>query len=66
MHTATDKKQKSPTRMPLLILGIGLLVMMFKIYADSEPGALPLLFVLVGLVWYITQRIQLRSKNQRI
>ena len=64
MHTATDKKQKSPSRMPLL--GIGLLVMMFKIYADSEPGALPLLFVLVGLGWYITQRIQLRSKNQRI
>lgn len=66
MKTDNEKKEQSLTGIPLLILVLGLLLMVFKIYADSEPGALPLLLVLVGSVWYIARRIQLRSKNQHI
>lgn len=36
----------------LLILVVGLALMIMKIYADSEPGAIPLALVLVGAIWY--------------
>ncbi len=41
---------------PLLIVAVGAALMAFKIVEDSEPGALPLLLVLVGGAWYLIGR----------
>lgn len=41
---------------PLLIVAVGAALMAFKIVEDSEPGALPLLLVLVGGAWYLIRR----------
>lgn len=41
---------------PLLIVAVGAALMAFKIVEDSEPGALPLLLVLVGSAWYLIGR----------
>jgi len=49
------------TVLPLVIIVIGLILLVFKIYADSEPGALPLLLLLVGSGWYLFARRQLRG-----
>ncbi|NOT73573.1 MAG: hypothetical protein HOP08_01505 [Cyclobacteriaceae bacterium] len=46
------------TLLPLLIMIIGVLLMAFKIYADSEPGAIPLLLIIAGAGWYLVARIQ--------
>ena len=48
-------------RMPLLVVVVGLVLMAFKIYADSEPGALPLLLVVVGTAWFFILRARARS-----
>lgn len=42
----------------LLTIGIGLVLMTMKIYVDSEPGALPLILVLLGVVWYWIERVR--------
>lgn len=31
---------------------IGAILMIFKIYADSEPGLIPLVLVVVGALWF--------------
>ena len=49
----------------LLILALGVALMAFKIYADSEPGAIPLLLVLIGIVLYLVARSRLRSSAGR-
>lgn len=41
---------------PLLIVAVGAALMAFKIVEDSEPGAIPLLLVLIGGAWYLTVR----------
>ena len=41
---------------PLLIIAVGAALMVFKIVEDSEPGAIPLLLVLIGGAWYFIGR----------
>jgi hypothetical protein len=52
------------TLLPKLIMVVGILVMVYKIFADSEPGAIPLLVILVGAIWYFVKRVQLWSHNR--
>src|SRR5690606_9642257 len=42
---------------PRLLLLVGLVTLVGKIYADSEPGALPLLLISLAVIWYIVIRI---------
>jgi hypothetical protein len=46
------------TWLATLILIMGLLLAGFKIYFDSEPGAIPLLLIVSSAGWFIIQRIR--------
>lgn len=46
----------------LVVIAVGLALMAFKIYADSEPGAIPLALVLLGTGWYFLTRRRLRAR----
>lgn len=41
---------------PLSLMVVGFALMAFKIVEDSEPGAIPLLLVLVGGTWHFIRR----------
>ena len=41
-----------------LTIAIGLVLMIGKIYADSEPGAIPLLLVAFGIGWHCFARLR--------
>lgn len=43
----------------LMAIGVGLLI--FKITVDSEPGAVPLILLLVGACGYFVQRRKARN-----
>lgn len=45
----------------LIVLGFALMVMM--IVVENEPGALPLLMLLVGIGWYVVTRLRLRARR---
>ena len=58
------KKLKVHRILPVLTLVVGLVLMAGKIYADSEPGAVPLLLVLIGIAWlFITRQAGATSSN---
>jgi len=63
MEIDKRKKVTMQTLLSILIMAIGLLLMVFKIYADSEPGAIPLLLIIVGGGWFLVTRFQLRRKH---
>jgi hypothetical protein len=47
----------------ILILAVGLVLMVGKIYADSEPGAIPLLLIVLGSAWYLITRVRARARR---
>jgi len=49
-----------------LLTSAGLVLMAAKIHADSEPGAIPLLLVVLGIGGYVaTRRRQPADRQQR-
>ena len=64
MTTKNNEKQTIQTLLPLLLIAIGVLLMIFKIVVDSEPGAIPLLLILAGAVWYGFKRWAFQSGNE--
>jgi hypothetical protein len=42
----------------ILLVVIGCLLMAGKIHADSEPGAIPLLMVSLGIAWQLVARFR--------
>lgn len=45
----------------VLTIAMGFVLMMVKIYADSEPGAIPILLVVLGMGWYFITRLRTQS-----
>lgn len=42
---------------------IGLILMIYMIKVESEPGALPLLLILVGTFWLIINQIRIKKHH---
>ena len=55
------KRLKAYRLASILIISIGVVLMIIKIYADSEPGGIPILLVLLGTVLYLITWYRLRS-----
>jgi hypothetical protein len=51
---------------PGTVLAIGLVLMVVKIVADGEPGAIPLALVLAAVGWIIVDRVLTRSRRRRV
>ena len=47
-----------------LTVAVGFVLMAGKIYADSEPGAIPLLLVVLGAGWHLIARAQARPRRR--
>ena len=61
---ATLEKLKVQKILSVLTVATGLGLMATKIYADSEPGAIPILLVLLGTGWYFVTRARTRSPRR--
>ena len=48
-----------------LTIAIGFVLISGKIYADSEPGAIPILLVVLGTGWYLVARFRARSRRRQ-
>jgi hypothetical protein len=55
------RKLRLHARLAVATLVIGLVLMVFMITTESEPGALPLLLVVAGTGWYLVTRRRIRS-----
>ena len=61
MTTATEKSFRVERLWSAIITVSGAVLMAGKIVADSEPGAIPLLLVVLGAAWYVSTRIRARG-----
>ena len=55
---------KSSLLWPALVLGIGLALLSFMVVVESEPGALPLALVLIGLCWTAVAFHRTRARRE--
>lgn len=51
---------KLHTRLSVLTFVTGLVLMARQMYADDEPGAIPLLLVVVGIAWFVITRVRIQ------
>lgn len=56
------KRHKIQKRLSLLILGVGICLLIFMINTEDEPGAIPLLLIIIGAGWYLYTRAKLQSQ----
>lgn len=61
---STLEKLRMHRTLSVLTFAVGLVLMVGKIWADSEPGAIPLLLVLLGAGWYFATRVRLRPRGK--
>jgi hypothetical protein len=63
-YNPTGKELKMQKLLAGLILVAGLMLMAVKISADSEPGAIPLLLVVLGMGWYAIAQYRTQSQHK--
>jgi|3_EtaG_2_1085321.scaffolds.fasta_scaffold45258_3 hypothetical protein len=47
----------------LISVFIGLVLLGYMIKVENEPGALPLLLILVGTIWLIINQLRIKKQN---
>ncbi len=58
------EKLKVQKMLSALIVAVGFVLMSGKIYAESEPGAIPILLVVLGTGWYLLARTRARPRRR--
>ncbi|WP_421773678.1 hypothetical protein [Gracilimonas sp.] len=46
-----------------LMILIGFIILIFMIVVEDEPGAIPLLMILAGAVWFFGARSRIKSQQ---
>ena len=64
MTQDVGRRLRVHTRLSALIIVIGVLLMIYMITVESEPGGIPILLVVFGLGWYLITRARIRSHHK--
>lgn len=51
-------------KLPLIVIGIGFVLMVLMIIFEDEPGGIPVLLIAFGIGWYVTTRLRNKSHNK--
>ena len=62
MKSDINRKFKMHTLLSVLTTVIGIVLLIFMITVESEPGAIPLLLIATGASWYFITRHKIRSQ----
>jgi hypothetical protein len=62
MKTEIILKSKMSKMLSLLTVFLGIVLLIYMIMVEDEPGALPLLLIVTGVVWFIISRNQIKKK----
>ncbi|MBR9916350.1 hypothetical protein GYB29_01355 [bacterium] len=59
-----ESQQKKPVQrtLSILLMTLGLILMIFMITVEDEPGAIPLFMILTGIVWFYKTRLRNKIK----
>ena len=62
--TGDTAKLRLHTRLSVITILIGLALMIMMIVVEDEPGAIPLLLIVLGTGWYFMTRVRARSHHK--
>ena len=62
MNKEISLKSKWSKILSLLTVFLGFVLLIYMIMVEDEPGALPLLLIITGVVWFIISRNQIKKK----
>lgn len=57
------EKHRVHTLLSALTVVLGVVLLIYMVVAEGEPGALPLLLIAVGTGWFLVLRTRLRSRH---
>ena len=63
MKTEQDNKLKLQKIISVLITLLGIILLVYMITVEDEPGALPLLMIVTGSGWYFITKSRLKTLN---
>jgi hypothetical protein len=58
------QKLKIYTTLSVLTIVLGVILLIYMIRVEDEPGALPLLLIMIGTVWFIINRVKTKKQLQ--
>ncbi len=65
MKNKIKKSLKINRILSTLTIFLGAILMIYMIKVEDEPGALPLLLIIIGTVWYIINNYQIKKQLQK-
>jgi lipoprotein signal peptidase len=61
MKTENSKKLKMQRLLSVLTIGVGVVLLIYMILVENQPGAIPLLLIVFGAGWYFITRHRNRA-----
>lgn len=55
------EKQRVKVLLSVLIVVIGAVLLLFMVTVEGEPGAIPLVLIVLGIGWYVVARARVRA-----
>lgn len=65
MKTEKTNKLTGQTYLSLVIVGIGILIMVYGIIVEDEPTAVALLLIVTGTAWFLVTRFRQRLQSRK-
>lgn len=63
MNQKNTNRLLAQRRQSLILITMGIVLLVFMIVVEDEPGAIPLAFILSGTVWFLIVNNKIRSQN---
>ena len=63
MKTKNKMNQKMHSLLSVLTTVVGVLLLIYMVLVEDEPGAIPLLLIVVGIGWYFITRSKIDSQH---
>lgn len=62
MEKVINQKLKLSRMLPILTALLGIALMIYMITTEGELGALPMILIILGILWFIINRYQIKKK----
>jgi len=63
MEKVINQKLKLSRMLPILTALLGIALMIYMITTEGELGALPMILIILGILWFIINRYQIKKSN---
>ncbi len=63
MKKEISQSLKTQRTLSIISFVIGALLLIYMIKVESEPGALPLLLMAIGIVWLSINQLRIKKQN---